>query len=118
MKKFALLFCLLSALALTSCDPIEEFEPGKAYFTADNTIVLYYSGEYDKGDVTLELHALNPGTDERLSRSITSIAADESNSKLIIEYDEPIPDGFVTMIYVFIYDVYETAVTVQTIKAL
>lgn len=115
MKKIISLLYISLILILTSCYEIEEFEPGNAYFTTNNTLILYYDGEYNKDDVRFELHTLNPDTGEEKSFSIISI--DKENSKLIIKYEDTIPTGFVAKIYVFKYEEYETAVTVEWPKS-
>ena len=117
MKKNYTILCLLIFFLFTSCYEIEEFEPGNAYFTTDNTLVLYYDGEYNKDDVRFELHTLNSATGERKSFSIISIDNDKENSKLIIKYEDTIPTGFATKIYIFKYGKYETAVTVEWPKS-
>ena len=115
LKKYYAFLYLLIALFFGSCYGIEEFNPGTAYFTTENnTLVLYYSGEYNKNDVVFELHSLNPITDERKSSSILSV--DKLDSKLVIKYEDDIPAGFTAMIYVFIYGKFEKAITVQDIK--
>lgn len=117
MKKIISLLYISLIFILTSCYEIEEFEAGNAYFTPENTIVLYYSGEYNKDDVRFELHTLNPDTEEEKSFSIISINNDKENSKLIIKYEDTIPTGFATKVYVFKYENYETAVTVECPKS-
>ena len=116
MKKIISLLYISLILILTSCYEIEEFEPGNAYFTSEeNTLILYYDGEYNNDDVRFELHTLNPDTGEEKSFSIISI--DKENSKLKIKYEDTIPTGFVAKIYVFKYEEYETAVTVEWPKS-
>lgn len=117
MKKIISLLYISLIFILTSCYEIEEFEPGNAYFTTDNTLILYYDGEYNKDDVRFKLHTLNSATEERKSFSIISIDNDKENSKLIIKYEDTIPTGFATKIYVFKYGKYETAVTVEWPKS-
>ena len=117
MKKIISLLYISLIFILTSCYEIEEFEAGNAYFTSENTIVLYYSGEYNKNDVRFELHTQNPSTNEKKSFSIISIDNDKENSKLIIKYEDTIPTGFATKIYVFKYGKYETAATVEWPKS-
>ena len=99
----------------TSCYETEEFVSGNAYFTEDNTFVLYYSGEYDKDDVCFELYSLNPSTDERITHSILTV--DKSDGKLIIKYENTVSKGFITKLYVYVYGKYKTAVTVEWPKS-
>ncbi len=117
MKKIYTFLSLLIFFLFASCYKTEEFVPKNAYFTTDNTLVLYYDGEYNSDDVDLTLHSLNPSTEERKSLSIISIANDKENSKLIIKYEGTVPTGFASKIYVYKYGVYETAITVEWTKS-
>ncbi len=117
MKKKYTLLCLSIFFLFTSCYETEEFEPGNAYFTTDNQLVLYYDGKYDENYVDLTLNSLNPSTEEKKSFSIISIENDKENSKLIIKYEGTISTGFVTKLYVFKYGEYETSITVEWPKS-
>ena len=103
------------SLLFLSCCGTEEFVPGNAYFTENNTLVLYYNGEYSEADVYFELHSLNPSTNERIKHSILSI--NKSEGKLILKYGDIIPNGFITKVYVYVYEKYKTAVTVEWPKS-
>lgn len=103
------------SLLFLSCCGTEEFVPGNAYFTENNTFVLYYNGEYSEADVYFELHSLNPSTDERITHSILTV--DKSDGKLIIKYENTVSKGFITKLYVYVYGKYKTAVTVEWPKS-